>query len=168
MKKIVLVLVGLVLCVPTIAFSQSGNPFEALKQEISTLKSQVTSLQNQIDNIGITNSFYGMIDFDSFNGSVIPESATIIKIECTDDPLQSGAQFCNYALLIPETAFAPNSNPRCIISLGSSAYSISASMTRVTFIDIPAQHSYSYLVSLRGDKNQMNGRVTANFLCVVK
>ena len=46
MKKTVLVFV-LVLCIPVVAFSQQGKPFETLQNEITILQQQVQAVQTQ-------------------------------------------------------------------------------------------------------------------------
>jgi hypothetical protein len=155
----------LVLCIPVIAFSQAGKPFEALQREITTLQGQVTSLQNRINNIGITKAFHGWAwlwaDGKEYT-TMHPSSATIRKSWCDVDPEHPEAQWCQYTMNIPYTIF--NTYPTCNISYqgyGGFPYLISAAM-----------HSWSYpdqfIINLYGDKQVMEQWTVISFLCVVE
>jgi len=142
MKKTVMLSIVLVLCVPVIAFSQAGKPFEALQHQIDALQSQITSLQQQINNIqlipgpagppgvanGIKTAVYGYFDWQGIPG--IPEpDGTIVKSDnlnvhfcgCNDTyPSSYGYTTCTYLVGFNEEPFlATPPLPLCLAQVQS-------------------------------------------------
>ncbi len=111
MKRIVLALVLIILCVPLTAFSQPtqpGGPFAAIQKEINSLKAQVSNLQDQIDNLGITRAVHGYRFMDGTDGTGFTSTYDSVKNVATlhFDPPFPGIPHC----------FAMSDNPSPAIS----------------------------------------------------
>ena len=91
MKKTVVLLIALVLCIPAITFAANGQPFQDLQNQINQLKSMIENIQLTPGPQGPPGvSGYEMVEVHVNVENLIPQETAWCEVPCPDGKVVFG------------------------------------------------------------------------------